>query len=295
MERDGSLRGEAEQDATGTQSVERATSLLMLIGRADQAGAGIAEIVARSGLKAPTARRILNALIRAGLVEQDDASRRYFLGPESYVLGMLAADRFGIHRLALGSLVRLAQQSEDTAFLTVRRGSFSVCLHREDGAYPIRSHVLGSGDRHPLGVAAGGIALLAALPEPEMHTIIDEHATAYRNDYPMLPLETLLTLLAETRSRGFAVNPGVFFPGSWGIAVAIRDARGAATAALSIAAIESRMDSRRQGELAAMLLEEAGRLEAQLSSPRRVGDGGAAMDAAPPSRTHRRQLAERAW
>ena len=51
------------------------------------AAPALTELVERSHLHKPTCRRILVGLMDAGLVEQDPASRRYFLGPEAYVLG----------------------------------------------------------------------------------------------------------------------------------------------------------------------------------------------------------------
>ena len=58
---------------------------------------------------------------------------------------------------------RLAVRTEESAFLSVRRGDETVCLIREDGAFPIRSFVLSEGVRFPLGVASAGLAILAAL------------------------------------------------------------------------------------------------------------------------------------
>ena len=51
------------EPATGTQSVERALSLLSLVGRGGAQGVTLAEVVAQSGLNKPTARRLLLALI----------------------------------------------------------------------------------------------------------------------------------------------------------------------------------------------------------------------------------------
>jgi len=262
----------------GTQSIERAISILALVSQAAGAGASLTDLVARSGLKQPTVHRLLSALGRSGLVEQDDDTRRYHLGYESYVLGILAAPRFGLHRLAQGSVARLAHVSEDTAFLTVRRGLFSVCVHREEGTYPIRAHVLSVGDRHPLGVGAGSIALLAALPDAEVDAILDGNAALYEQRYPALSLDGLRGLVAETRLRGFSAHRGLIFPGSWGIGVVVRDEHGHPTAALSIGAAESRLNnSARQDSLGKLLQEEAAKLEQQLKrnaqSPRAPESG----------------------
>nr|WP_305123220.1 IclR family transcriptional regulator [Roseomonas sp. GC11] len=243
--------------------MERGIALLKLVAGGAE-GMGLAGLVQASGLNRPTARRLLLALIRGGLVEQDPQSRRYHLGPESYVLGTLAADRFGIHRLARDGLARLAQASGDTAFLSVRRDLFSVCLHREEGPFPVRTHVLAAGMRHPLGVGGAGLALLAALPEAEAEEVMARNAPLLAEAYPQHRPERLRALLAGARAAGYAINPGLVVAHSWGIGVAVRDAAGEPVAALSLAAIESRLGPERQPELAALLREEATRLEARL-------------------------------
>ena len=266
----GNGTGEA---AGGTRSIERAIALLLLAGRAGADGARLSDLVARSSLPKPTVRRVLLALVRAGLLDQDAETRRYHIGPEAYVLGMLAGRRFGIHALSLDGLARLARESGDTAFLSVPRDDFAVCLHREEGAFPIRTHVLQAGDRHPLGIGAGSLAMLAALPDAERDALLARNAALMASDYPGHTPELLRTLSEETRMRGYAVNPGLVMPGSWGIGVAIRGPEGRPVGALSIAAIESRLQDDRQRLLAPLLLREAERLSAALSGP-----------AAPPAR-----------
>jgi DNA-binding IclR family transcriptional regulator len=263
----------------GTQSIERAISVLALVSQAAGPGASLTELVARSGLKQPTVHRLLTALGHSGLVEQDSETKRYHLGYESYVLGILAAARFGLHRLAQGSVARLAHVSEDTAFLTVRRGLFSVCVHREEGTYPIRAHVLSVGDRHPLGVGAGSIAMLAALSDAEIDSVLEANAALYKERYPALSPAGLRDLIRETRRRGFSAHRGLIFPGSWGIGVVVHDKQGHPTAALSIGAAESRLNEARQETLARLLHDEADKLEQQLKrtalSPR-APEGGRA-------------------
>ena len=259
-------RNEGEAETTGAQSIGRAAQLLRLVAGHGATGAGLSQLVAASGLSKPTCRRILVALIGAGLAEQDPESRRYFLGPETFVLGTLAADRFGIHRLAAEGVARLAVETGDAAFLQVRRDGFVVCLQREDGPFPIRSHVLSAGDRHPLGVGAGGIALLAARTEAEVVDILDANAAILAGRYPMLSRALILDLVAEARAKGYSFNRGLLFPGSWGIGMVVRDGRGQPDGCLSLAAVESRMQPDREPVLVGLLGAEVRRLEARLGT-----------------------------
>ncbi|SCX95352.1 IclR family transcriptional regulator [Paracoccus tibetensis] len=257
---------------SGTQSVDRAMALLDLIGRRSVEGVSLSGLVAGSGLNKATVRRLVLALIRAGMVAQDEASRLYHLGDQAQVLGAMAAQRPGLARLAGESVMRLAQEVGDAALLSVRRGASSLCLLREDGAYPIRTHALVPGQMHPLGVGAGSLALLAALPEGEREEVMAANAAhlarAFPHYAPRLP-----ALVAETAAQGFALNPGLIFEGSWGMGVALRHPGGRLAGALSIAAVDSRMREARRPELLERLRAEAARIERKLAqvAPRQGG------------------------
>jgi DNA-binding IclR family transcriptional regulator len=253
-----------EAAAGGAQSIDRAATLLLLVGRAGPSGARLSELVEQCDLAKPTVRRMLLALVRAGLLDQDLETRRYYIGPEIYVLGTLASTRFGIHPISLGSLVRLSQETGDTAFLSVPRGGYSICVHREEGPYPIRVHALHAGDRHPLGVGAGSLAMLSALPDHEVEEVLATNAEALAEKYPHHPPSVLRSLVQETRAKGYALNPGMLLASSWGVGVPIRGADGRPVGALSIAAIESRLSEARQQEIASLLKKEATWIEMRL-------------------------------
>jgi DNA-binding IclR family transcriptional regulator len=250
--------------AAGAQTIDRAATLLLLVGRAAPAGARLSDLVEQCGLAKPTIRRMLLALVRAGLLDQDLETRRYHIGPEIYVLGTLASARFGIHPVSLRSLVRLSQETGDTAFLSVPRDVYSICVHREEGPYPIRIHALHAGDRHPLGVGAGSLALLAAMQDADVEEVLRANADILADNYPQHPPKVLRALVQEARAKGYAMNPGMLLPGSWGIGVAIRGQDGRPIGALSIAAIESRLGEERQRELAGLLTKEARWIETRL-------------------------------
>jgi DNA-binding IclR family transcriptional regulator len=251
--------------AAGTQSIDRAVKLLLSIGRAGPNGARPADLGAASSLPKPTVRRLLKALVSSGLVDQDAASRRYYVGPETYVLGLIASARFGIHAKSVDALARLSQATGDTAFLSVPRDTHSVCLHREEGSFPIRTHVLQPGDRHPLGIGAGSLAILAAFGDDEVQRIIDANTRILATEhYRSFRPSVLRRLVAETRSRGYAFNPGMLVTGSCGVGVAVLGANGAPLGALSIAAIEQRLNEGRRAEILPLLRTEAAAIEQAL-------------------------------
>ena len=85
-----------------------------------------------------TVHRLLNALIDAGLAFQDQETKRYRLGAGLALLGH-AAHRQDFAALAKPFLLRLAEQTQDTVYASVREGGAAVCVAREIGAFPIRT------------------------------------------------------------------------------------------------------------------------------------------------------------
>jgi DNA-binding IclR family transcriptional regulator len=219
-------------------------------------------------LNKPTVHRLLLALVAEGMVEQEPQSLRYFVGRECYVLGTVADERFGLGSAAADAVARLAQTCGDSAFFSVRRDLFAVCVLREDGDYPLKTHVLQPGTRHPLGVGAGSLAMLAALDEAESLRSIEAVRDTLAERYPAIAIPWLKREVAATRARGYAVNEGKVVPGSWGVGVAIRGPDADVVGALSVAAVEARLPAERQKAIGAELAQEAQRLERHLADVR---------------------------
>ncbi|KOF14373.1 transcriptional regulator [Ensifer adhaerens] len=253
------------QDTTGSQSVDRALKLLSLVGRSTENGMSLNEIVEAGGFNKATTRRLLLALMRARLIEQDEGGRRYYLGQEAYVLGTFAANRFGLLEMSMESLIRISRQTGDTSFLSIRRHTHSICLHREEGTFPIRSHVLQKGFEHPLGIGAASLAMLATLDDEEIEAIMAYNAAEIARDFPTVPPSYIPDGIAAARIRGYAVNPGMIYPNSWAIGIALRYPDGRLAGAISVTAIDSRMQEPRQQELVTILRDEAAYIEAKLA------------------------------
>ena len=264
-------------EVNGTQAISRAVLLLQKVAALGEPS--LSELVTLTALAKPTIRRILLALIEAGLIAQDIQTKRYHLGPQTYALGQLSSKHWGIHRLAIDGLCRLAQSSNDTTFLNVRYGSSTLCLHREEGSHPIRSHVLKPGDRLPLAAGAAGLAILSTLSDSEVNIALATNRSTVDKSYVNADIEGIHERIARARRTGWALNPGLVFSGSWGIAAAIRNPHGEPVAALTIATVESRLQPRREAELGPMLLAEVKLLESALSEREHAGRSTAAVAA----------------
>jgi DNA-binding IclR family transcriptional regulator len=257
-------RAKGRKRASGAQSIERAILVLRAVAAATVEGSTLSQVVAASRLNKATVHRLLSVLAREGLVGRDEESKTYFLGEEIYALGTLAAPRFGLHQLALPVLHRLATLSQDTAFLLLLSGNDVVCVHREEGTHPIRTHVLEAGRRLPLGVGSFGVAILAAMDDSDVERVLAVNREVIAEAYPKYAGDRVWPFIRTARAKGYSVNPGLVFPEAWGIAVAVRDDTGRPIGALNIGAIASRIQKDREPKLATALKAEALALSKQL-------------------------------
>jgi DNA-binding IclR family transcriptional regulator len=255
---------EPKSDTGGAQSVDRALSLLSILSSGGGREVPMAFLTETSGLSRPTVRRLMLALIRSGLVDQNPTSRNYSFGPESHLIGLMAQRQFPLLDLSMENLITISTETGDSSFLCIRRGFYSVCLHREEGAYPIRTQALLAGARHPLGVGAGAMAMLAALPDDQLADARAGNAAIMADKYASYTDAVLDQHIADTRKRGWALNPGLYLANSWGIGVAIHAPTGDVVGSLSVAALDFRMTGDRQIEIAAVLKREAAKLENKL-------------------------------
>ncbi|NKX54750.1 IclR family transcriptional regulator [Arthrobacter mobilis] len=254
----------AGEPVQGAQVVGRVAQLLRIVARAADGGAALPDIVRASGLTRPTVHRLLTSLAAEGLLDHSADTGTWHLGPELYVMGAVAANRFAIEDLARPSLRRLADETGESAFLSIRRGDETVCLVREEGSFPVRSFVLHEGVRFPLGVASAGLAIMAFLPEDEVERLLADTGPREGRFGPAHSAGNIRANLEATRRTGYTVNPGLILEGSWGMGAAIFDRNDRPAWALSLTGIEQRFRPERQEFLGRLLLEEAHKITQQL-------------------------------
>jgi len=252
----------------GAQSVARAAQLLRLVTAAGDEGMTVADLARRADLTRPTAHRLLTALRNEGLVDQDDRTGRWMPGPELYLMGTVAASRYDITAIARDIVRSLAVRTEESAFLSVRRGDETVCLLREEGSFPIRSFVLSEGVRFPLGVASAGLAILSFLPPHDVDAYFERHPELEREWGAPHGEKRLRARLRETQERGYAVNPGLIVEGSYGIGAAVFTREGHPQWALSLTGVQFRFGPDRLADLGRTLLAHAHQLTTRIAAGR---------------------------
>ena len=236
----------------GAQAVFRALGLLRHKSRHHPQGIGIAELAVEAALDRTTAYRLVSSLLEFGLVERDSA-RHYRLGVEAMQLGLAAMRSAPVVERLRPIMRRLARRTEDTVFLVVRNGDYGHCLHCEEGAYPVKAMVLQVGGMRVLGIGSAGITLLSTLSDEEISSLYQRHRDEF--DPRGLDVNTLRRLVSQTRRRGYADTADLAADGVSGVGMRFEFASGS-QAALSVAAIRSRMQPDRKAWIAQLIAEE---------------------------------------
>lgn len=249
---------------TGTQSIERVVGMLRVVASRGRRGMRIADVVSVSGLPMSTCFRMLQRLELEGMVVRDAITRKYHLGPLLHELGLLAQPRFQLADLCAQALQAIADETQDTVYLSERRGVESICTSRVLGDYPIKALTLDVGIRRPMGVGAGGLAILSALPEAEVAQIVEANDARYARFGTFEP-GFVQRAVAETRAQGYAFLDSAATPGTAAVGIAFPPDN--PVAAISVAAISSRLGPDRRAQVARVIAQQVRAVCAQMPAP----------------------------
>jgi DNA-binding IclR family transcriptional regulator len=250
------------------RNIARILDVLDALTRASSRGLRLTDVAEATGLGKSSAHRILSGMTAGGLVEQDAENARFFVGLKMLAWAHAARERFAFARVAGPAIERLAQQTQDTVYLQARTGDEIVCIDRREGSFPIKVLTLSIGDRRPLGIGAGSLAILAALPDDEVERIMATQVQA-RSHFQIDDI-MLRNMIVTTRRNGYAHNNIHVLPGfenatgMVGIGVPIRRGDGMPVAALNVTAVAARMKPPRRDTVVASMRQEVAMLESQL-------------------------------
>ena len=253
-----------EGETSGTQSIRRAVATLRILAMRREGGAGLTEIARLSGQSHPTTHRILKALIAEGLVERRAGTRRYALGEQIRLLALSRPTGSRLLATAGPVLHALATELGDTIFLTQRSGLDTVCIARWLGSFPIQVTSLNVGDRRPLGVSSAGIIVLAQMSQHEVGDILAQNEPRLQG--ARFTAGQARAHIAAARRNGYALRDQGLVPGTKALSVAIRDTRGNAYAAITMAGLTRRLSPQRLPRVVERLLATADQIETTLNN-----------------------------
>jgi DNA-binding IclR family transcriptional regulator len=240
------------QKPLGTQSLHRGLRILNLLKDDHSQGLRLTDISRALQLETSTTHRLIACLMSEHFIERNALSKRYRLGIGALQLCSSANEQLPLTERMRPIMQKIALTCGDTVFLVARQGDFALCLHREHGDFPVHINTTLPGGSRPLGIGAGGNAIMSGLTPEEISGIYARNVLSY--EAVGLNFSALQSTLDETRQNGFSQTVDVITPGISAIGMAI-PMGGRSLAALSIGSISSRMGPDRRQELGALLAE----------------------------------------
>jgi IclR family acetate operon transcriptional repressor len=254
--------------ATGSAvAVERAADILFLL--ADREEMSITELSRDLKISGNAAHRILTALKRKDLVNQNAQTERYGLAGGVLGLARSWAEHRSLREVAWPVMVELRDKTNETVVLAVRSGYQRVCIDQAESRQDVRWEIsVGSID--PLHAGATGKVFLAHLdPEERAQYLVSTERLglsieAIINDRPRLDRE-----LNRIFELGWAANDGerTYAPGVAGLAAPIYDFVGACSAVLSISVPLQRWSSSVKKGSVPLILDAVKRISQGLGAP----------------------------
>ncbi len=249
----------------GTTAIDRGAELLVRVLESSEPVA-LAELAAASGIPKSTASRLLSALERQGLVEQEGERGRLRPGPAILRVAERGLLERSVVELAGPSLDALGELSGETINLAV------PARHGVEHVAQVESrHFLGAGQWLGRSVeyhctAVGKVFMAygrATIPAPPLARLTPQTVTSAAR---------LRAELETVRAESFATAIDELELGLAAIAAPVHGAGGEVVAALSISGPTTRMTDARIAELKPDLIDEAGNLSRRLGHPQQGAD-----------------------
>ncbi len=243
---------DTSNSTAGAQSLRRALQLLRLLALHPDEGLKLTTMIRETGLTRSTVHRLLSCLVDEHFAERDALSHNYKLGIDSMQLGFASMRGGALISVCRPLMQKVARISGDTVFLVARQGDYSICLHREEGHYPVKVFTTEVGERRLLGCGAGGLALLATLPDSEIARIMERNEPEFAQ--AGFTHSRVTFAVRKTRATDYAEIVDTVTKGVSGVGCTFQ-ASPATLVGVSIGAITSRMSAQRKKELGRLLLD----------------------------------------
>jgi DNA-binding IclR family transcriptional regulator len=177
---------------------------------------------------------LLRVLTDEGFVVHLEEERRYGLGVAAFELGSAYTRQAPLQRVGRPLLARLVETTRHNAHLAVLHGRDVLYLleERAPGRPPLVTDV---GVRLPAQLTASGLAMLAALPTPQVRALFpSKDSFVQRHDVGPETPSALRALLQQVRREGHAFEDGSVTPSFASVATAVLDHGGHPVAAVAV-------------------------------------------------------------
>lgn len=224
---------------------------------------GVTELSKRLKLHKNNVFRLLATLEARGYIEQNKATENYRLGLKCHQLGQAYVRQIGFLHQAQATLTALAEESGESTFVALRKGTEIVPLDFVESKSPVRV-VSFVGETLPLYCTAPGKVHLAFGLDDELRNGIPESLVRY-TDKTIVDRQLLLKQIQEISEGGFATDLGEFIEDVRCVAVPVRDHTRGLVGSLSVAGPGHRLSREKmEKEIIPLILKGGNELSQRL-------------------------------
>ncbi|OYU38803.1 MAG: IclR family transcriptional regulator [Pseudorhodobacter sp. PARRP1] len=215
---------------------------------------GLSDLARLAELNKATCFRLLTELADNGFVEQIGTSREYRLGPSVLRLAALREAQVPTREAAMPVLQVLAQQTGETAHLSLLIADILRPLAHAYSAAHATKVMLEDTEALPFHATSSGLAVLAFQPEAFRNRILAQPLPRLTTSTETVPA-ALRACINEVRALGYAESRGGYESDVHSMAVPLFDALGRCSGALAVAALGSRMGEAQRRKIRHALLQ----------------------------------------
>ena len=217
-----------------SKSLQKAMRIILHLGD-NGPDLSLAQISSELALNRSTVHRLLAAMQKFHLIEQNALNEKYRLGLKFHELAARTVHTRSLQYEARPYLVELARRSNESVSLAVPGAGGVICLDRIDSPNSILTVRTLIGERLPAHATAPAKAILAWLPHTEAYAVTFRYPPRRYTPLTVLRLRDFKNVLDLTRRRGYATEHEELEKGLSGLAAPILYKGGRVIAALGMA------------------------------------------------------------
>jgi DNA-binding IclR family transcriptional regulator len=222
-----------DADPLYVRSIEKAFRVLTAFG-SGRSSLSLAQVAEAADLDKSAAQRFTHTLEKLGYLHKDPETKRFALTTRALDLGYYYMRASPLAERAFPYLLHLSRATEETVSLTVLDGTEIVYVSRFMSRHMLDTDLI-IGSRLPAYCTAAGRAMLSRLPVDEARAILRRTDLKPYTPHTVWKMPDLLTALARSAERGFAIATEEIYPNDISLAAAVLGRAGDVMGAISIA------------------------------------------------------------
>ncbi|TWE08562.1 IclR family transcriptional regulator [Neobacillus bataviensis] len=242
------------------QTIDRAMQVIKVLNESDiKRWYSITDLSKECKLPVSTMHRLLQSMIKHGLVQQDPDLKLYSMGNTWLEYGLKMYDTFDFVGLIRPEMEKLMHEVEESVYFSKPIGLEALLMERIDCPHnPIRIYDQ-LGLRIPMNIGAANKVMLANMPKDEALKIVNELVTEKDS-------ESFLQLLETIRKQGYGESHGEKTKGTSSVAAPIFNHSNELIGALSIGYVNFNLSVERQRFLIEKVIQYGLHISVKLGS-----------------------------